>query len=53
MARHDSSSFAPSWYSAHDSTGAQAHDQRVRSFERLWRAFMRARVFVALVLLAL
>ena len=53
MARHDSSSFAPSWYSAHDSTGAQAHDQRARAFERLWSAFMRARVFVALVLLAL
>ncbi|NCT96693.1 MAG: PAS domain-containing sensor histidine kinase [Comamonadaceae bacterium] len=49
MPRDDSSTFAPSWYSAHESPALQ----RARAFERLWRAFMRARVFVALVLLAL
>src|SRR5690606_22959362 len=53
MARPDSSQFAPSWYSVFESPGLQAHEQRTRAFARLWRAFMRARVLVAGVLLAL
>src|SRR5690606_20204888 len=53
MARPDSSQFAPSWYSVFESPGLQAHEQRTRAFVRLWRAFMRARVLVAVVLLAL
>ena len=54
MAREAASQFAPSWFStleASPSSHGQAH--RVRAYVRLWRAFMRARVLIALVLLAL
>jgi two-component system, NtrC family, sensor histidine kinase PilS len=53
MAREHSSQFAPSWYSAFEGTTTQSREQRMRAFVRLWRAFMRARVFIAAVLLAL
>ncbi|WP_439606535.1 sensor histidine kinase [Hydrogenophaga sp.] len=53
MARDVSSQFAPSWYSAFEGSNSQGREQRMRAFVRLWRAFMRARVFIAAVLLAL
>lgn len=55
MAHEDSSQFAPSWLSALDIQGNSTRSQakRVRSFSRLWRAFMQARVFIAAVLLLL
>ena len=54
MAQYEQSSqFAPSWFSALESTSSHGREQRVRSFVRLWRAFMRARVFIAGVLLLL
>ncbi|MFW2358195.1 sensor histidine kinase [Hydrogenophaga sp.] len=53
MAREDSSQFAPSWFVAFESGNNVGHEQRLRAFVRLWVAFMRARVFIALVLLAL
>ena len=54
MAQDHSSQFAPSWFSTLEA-GSSGHDQghHVRAYVRLWRAFMRARVVVALVLLAL
>ena len=53
MPNQDSSQFAPSWYSAFESPAAQTRDHRLRAFVRLWRAFMRARVFIAVVIMAL
>jgi len=53
MAQERPSQFAPSWFSALESNSTHGREQRVRSFVRLWRAFMRARVFIASVLLAL
>lgn len=53
MAQEPNSQYAPSWFSAFESTSSHGREQRMRAFERLWRAFMRARVFIAAVLLAL
>ncbi len=53
MARDVSSQFAPSWYSAFEGRSYQSREQRTRAFVRLWRAFMRARVLIAVVLLVL
>lgn len=53
MAREESSQFAPSWYAAFETGNNQGREQRLRAFVRLWVAFMRARVFIALVLMAL
>ena len=53
MAHEDSSQFAPSWFVAFETGNNQGREQRLRAFVRLWSAFMRARVFIALVLLAL
>ena len=53
MAQEPASHFAPSWYSAFESAGDEGRQQQQRAFERLWRAFMGARVVVAVVLLAL
>lgn len=53
MAKDISSQFAPSWYSAFEGSHSQGREQRMRAFVRLWRAFMRARVLIATVLLAL
>ncbi|MDP2251366.1 MAG: PAS domain-containing sensor histidine kinase [Hydrogenophaga sp.] len=47
------SQLAPSWFSPLEGNSTTGYDQRVRAFSRLWRAFMRARVFIATVLLAL
>jgi two-component system, NtrC family, sensor histidine kinase PilS len=53
MAQDLSSQFAPSWFSAQEGDSRHGREQRVRAFVRLWRAFMRARVFIAGVLLGL
>jgi two-component system sensor histidine kinase PilS (NtrC family) len=53
MAREDSSQFAPSWFVAYETDNNQGREQRLRAFVRLWVAFMRARVFIAMVLLSL
>jgi two-component system, NtrC family, sensor histidine kinase PilS len=53
MPKADSSSFATSWYSAFESPVDHTLAQRQRAFIRLWRAFMHARLVVALVLLGL
>lgn len=53
MAQDLHSQFAPSWFQTMDEAGAPGREQRRRSFERLWIAFMRARVLIATVLLAL
>jgi two-component system, NtrC family, sensor histidine kinase PilS len=53
MAREDSSQFAPSWFVAYETGNNQGREQRLRAFVRLWAAFMRARVFIAVVLLCL
>lgn len=53
MPTDDSSTFATSWYSAFESPAKHTRAQRHRAFVRLWRAFMRARTVVALVLLGL
>src|SRR3990167_8092422 len=53
MARDVTSQFAPSWFSAFEGNSAHNREKRQHAFFRLWRAFMRARVFIAAVLLAL
>lgn len=53
MRGDDSSLLSTSWYSALDDAGGRSREQRRLAFVRLWRAFMRARVVVALVLVAL
>lgn len=53
MAHDPHPSFAPSWFSSFEDHGSLGREQRRRAFERLWRAFMRARVFIAVLLLAL
>jgi two-component system sensor histidine kinase PilS (NtrC family) len=55
MADQHPSQFSASWLSMLDSDGSSTRDQTnpARSFSRLWRAFMRARVVIAGVLLLL
>lgn len=53
MARDVTSQFAPSWFSAFEGHSARSREKRQHAFFRLWRAFMRARAFIAAVLLAL
>ncbi|MBS3997963.1 MAG: PAS domain-containing sensor histidine kinase [Hydrogenophaga sp.] len=53
MAHETPSQLAPSWFSPLDGNSTTGHEQRMRAFGRLWSAFMRARVFIAAVLLAL
>lgn len=54
MAHEGTSQFAPSWFSTLEAgSGSRGQVHRVRAYVRLWRAFMRARVIIALVLLAL
>jgi len=53
MARDSSSQFQPSWLNSVLGMHTQGQEQRVRAFARLWRTFMRARLFIAAVLLAL
>ncbi len=55
MAHAHSSHFPASWLPAPhgDGSGTGGQTQPVRSFSRLWRAFMRARVVIAAVLLLL
>ena len=47
------STFAPSWFTSLDESGLQEVELKRHSIDRLWRTFMRARVFVACVLLAM
>ena len=53
MAHKHSSQFGASWLPVSDNDSSSTGDEgkRARSFSRLWRAFMRARVVIALVLL--
>jgi len=55
MAHPPSSQFPASWLSVPDDEGNSTHGETkpMRSFSRLWRAFMRARVVIAGVLLLL
>ena len=55
MASDPNSQFAPSWYSTLEAGSSTLQEQahHVRAYVRLWKAFMRARVLIALVLLAL
>ncbi|QHE87776.1 sensor histidine kinase [Hydrogenophaga sp. BPS33] len=46
------SQFAASWYAGSEGS-YQEREQRTRAFVRLWRAFMQARVLIAVVLLAM
>lgn len=52
MAPSPSSSFTASWFYGTEA-GEREQEHRVRAYVRLWRAFMRARVLIALVLLSL
>lgn len=47
------SQFTQSWFSDLEASSLHGREQRMRSFSRLWRAFMGARVFIAFVLLCL
>jgi two-component system, NtrC family, sensor histidine kinase PilS len=54
MAQEPPSQFAPSWFSTLEAGNSlQDPTHHVRAYVRLWRVFMRARVFIALVLLSL
>lgn len=53
MATEQSSQFSPSWMVSLSPDDAGASDHRMRAFSRLWRMFMRTRVFIAAMLLAL
>jgi len=53
MAHAPSSQFSPSWLVSLETEGLAGREQRLRAFARLWRVFMRTRVFIATVLLAL
>jgi hypothetical protein len=53
MAQESPSQFAPSWFSVFEGQSSHGREQRQRALDRLWRTFMRARVFIATVLLAL
>lgn len=53
MPRESPSQFAPSWFSVFEGPSGHGQEQRQRALDRLWRTFMQARVFIAVVLLAL
>ncbi|TNF56923.1 MAG: PAS domain-containing sensor histidine kinase [Burkholderiales bacterium] len=53
MAQESPSQFAPSWFSVFEGQSSHGREQRQRALDRLWRTFMRARAFIATVLLAL
>lgn len=53
MGGDNNSQFQPSWLASLEGSSALGNDHRLRAFSRLWRAFMRARVFIAAVLLVL
>lgn len=53
MALDPQSQFSPSWLVTLETEGQPVREQRLRAFARLWRMFMRTRVFIAAVLLAL
>ena len=44
---------APSWFTTLDAPSLLKDDHQRHSIDRLWRTFMRARIFIALVLLAM
>ena len=47
------STFAPSWYSTLEDAGPIGRETTRKSIDRLWRTFMRARLFIAVVLLTM
>lgn len=51
MAHNHPSQLQVSWLAVLGGDGASGQAKRARSFRRLWRAFMRARVVIALVVL--
>lgn len=54
MRRRDpASTYIPTWFQESELAQAGAADAHAHSFARLWRAFMQARVLVAVVLLGL
>lgn len=53
MATSSHSTFAPSWYSTLEEAGPVGSRQARKSIDRLWRTFMRGRLFIAMVLLAM
>jgi two-component system, NtrC family, sensor histidine kinase PilS len=53
MATRYQPSQAPSWFATLDDSGLQADETRRRSVNRLWNTFMRARLFIAVVLLCM
>ena len=53
MAAEQQSQFSPSWMASLSNDGTDGGDHQVRAFSRLWRLFMRTRVFIAAMLLAL
>lgn len=54
MARESPSQFVPSWYSTLEAgRGISDRNHHIMAYVRLWRAFTRARVLVALALVAL
>ena len=53
MATEQSSQFSASWMASLSPELSSGRDHQVRAFSRLWRMFMRTRVFIAAMLLAL
>ena len=53
MTNSPQSTFAPSWYSTLEDAGPIGRETTRKSIDRLWRTFMRARVFIAVVLLVM
>jgi two-component system sensor histidine kinase PilS (NtrC family) len=53
MASNPRSTFAPSWFATLDDSGLQEGDQKRHAVDRLWRTFMRARLFIAVLLLSM
>lgn len=54
MGSEQASQYAPSWFaSIQGEDSRNGREQRLRAIARLWRAFMRARVLIAVVLLLL
>jgi two-component system, NtrC family, sensor histidine kinase PilS len=53
MSNSPQSTFAPSWYSTLEDAGPIGRETTRKSIDRLWRTFMRARLFIAVVLLTM
>ena len=53
MTNSPHSTFAPSWYSTLEDAGPIGKEATRKSIDRLWRTFLRARVFIVVVLLVM